>query len=235
MLFIAVLLFLFALPSSAFAWGPLTHVYMSSQILEMLVFLPPAVAALLKKYPQDFIYGSIMADMIFGKKFLPESKRGHDWKTGFRFLEEARKGSEKAFIYGYLCHLAADTVAHETLTGDKQDIGHTWAEMKVDSMIDKTYWRKSVTIGMDVQRRNDRFLETSLESFLFSQKTNKRIYKSMVFLSFLNKKRERGLNMRQISKLQKESIARMLDLLQNGKDASVVGINPMGGKRLKHV
>ncbi|MBN2654818.1 MAG: zinc dependent phospholipase C family protein [Nitrospirae bacterium] len=235
MLFIAVAIFVVALPSDAFAWGPLTHVYLASQLLDTQQILPVAVAALLKKYPQDFIYGNIMADMIFGKKYLPESKRGHDWSTGLTFLEQSHKGAEKAFIYGYLCHLAADTVAHETLTEDKQGIGHTLAEMKVDSMIDKVYWRKSVTICREVQKRNDKFLETSLESYMFSQRTNKRIYKSIVFLSFLNRKRRGGLNMRQINRLLIESENRMVDLLQNGKNASVVGLDPMTGKRKTYV
>lgn len=235
MLFIAVLFLIFWMPSDAFAWGPLTHVYLASQVLDMLPILPAAVAAVLRKYPQDFIYGNIMADMIFGKKYLPESKRGHDWKSGLSFLRQSRKGSEKAFIYGYLCHLAADTVAHEILTEYRQNISHALIEMQVDSMMDKIYWRKSVTISREVQRRNDRFLETSLESYMFSLKTSRLIFKSIVFLSFLNKRRLFGLNKRQISRLQQESLARMIDLLQNGKDASVVGRNPMAGKRRANV
>jgi len=182
---------------------------------------------LLKKYRQDFLYGNLMADMILGKKYLPDDKSSHSWDVGLKLLEQAKKGQEKAFVYGYLSHLAADTVAHEHLTEDKWDMGHAWVEMKADSLINKAYWFEYVTINRAVKRRNDRFLEDSLDRFIFSFKTNKRIYKSMVFLSVLNKKRKRGVDKKYIRTLHDESIAGMLDLLQNGKDASVLTKSPL--------
>ncbi|MBI5212340.1 MAG: zinc dependent phospholipase C family protein [Nitrospirae bacterium] len=189
--------------------------------------IPAGIMTLLKKYRQDFLYGNLMADMILGKKYLPDDKSSHSWDVGLKLLEQAKKGQEKAFVYGYLSHLAADTVAHEHLTEDKWDMGHAWVEMKADSLINKAYWLEYVTINRAVKRRNDRFLEDSLDSFIFSFKTNKRIYKGMVFLSFLNKKRKRGVDKKYIHTLHDESIAGMLDLLQNGKDASVLTRSPL--------
>jgi hypothetical protein len=70
-------------------------------------------------------------------------------------------------------------------------------------------------------------MESSLDRFLFSYKTNKRIYKSVVFLSFLNKKRKLTLDRDHLHKLHFESIARTLDLFENGVDASVLQKSPM--------
>ncbi len=62
---------------------------------------------------------------------------------------------------------------------------------------------------------------------MFSFNTNKRIYKSMVFLSFLNKKRRTGVDRALIHELHEESLARMLDLLQNGTESEVLNKNPL--------
>jgi hypothetical protein len=168
-----------------------------------------------------------MADSIIGKKYLPDDKSSHSWEVALRLLNHAETDAEKAFAYGYLSHLAADTVAHEILTEDMRNMEHTWAELKADSMIKKSYWVQSVTFSRAVQRRNDLFMESSLDRYLFSYKTNKRIYKSVVFLSFLNKKRKRALDRDHLNKLHFESIARTLDLFENGVEAAVLEKSPL--------
>lgn len=214
-------------PDIVFAWGPLTHIYLGSEIYSYAPLIPAGIMALLRRYRQDFIYGNLMADMILGKKYLPDDKSSHSWEVGLNLLKQAKKGSEKAFVYGYLSHLAADTVAHEALTEDKWNIGHAWIEMKADSLINKAYWFESLTINRAVQIRNDRFLEESLDRYIFSFKTNKRIYKGMVFLSVLNKRRTRGIDQEFVKSLHEESILSILDLLQKGRDSFVINKNPI--------
>jgi hypothetical protein len=214
-------------PSFAFAWGPMTHMYLGNEIFSFAPLIPAGVMALLRKYRQDFLYGNLMADTILGKKYLPDDKSSHSWELAFNMLEQAKRGPEKAFVYGYLSHLAADTVAHETLTEDMKDMGHTWVELKADSVIDKVYWLQYVTMSKSMKKRHELFLEGSVESFLFSFKTNKRIYKSIVFLSFLNKKRKRGIDKKQIESLHRDSILRMLDILRNGSEAAAVKKSPL--------
>ena len=227
MLFIMTFIAVLIVPSFAFAWGPMTHMYLGNEIFSFAPLIPAGVMALLRKYRQDFLYGNLMADTILGKKYLPDDKSSHSWELAFNMLEQAKRGPEKAFVYGYLSHLAADTVAHETLTEDMKDMGHTWVELKADSVIDKVYWLQYVTMSKTMKKRHELFLEGSVESFLFSFKTNKRIYKSIVFLSFLNKKRKRGINKKQIESLHKDSILRMLDILRNGSEAAAVKKSPL--------
>lgn len=227
-MFIIIFLFAFILcPSAAFAWGPLTHIYLANEIYSFAALIPPVVMDIIRKHREDFLYGNLIADMIIGKKYLSDEKSSHSWETGLKLFEQADSPSGKAFIYGYLGHLAADTVAHETLTENRWQMSHTLIELKADSLIDKIYWLHSVTISSAVQKRNDRFLEDILESYIFSFKTNKRIYKSMVFLSFLNKKRKYGIDERKVNCLHDESIIRMIDILQNDKDAYVLSKKPL--------
>lgn len=227
MFFILLLIGFILAPSVALAWGPMTHMYLGNEIFAYGPLIPAGIFGLIKKYRQDFLYGNLMADSIIGKKYLPDDKSSHSWDVALRLLNLAKREPEKAFVYGYLSHLAADTVAHEVLTEDMQNIEHTWAEMKADSMIKKTFWFQSVTFSRAVQRRNDLFMANSLDRLLFSFKTNKRIYKGMVFLSFLNKKRNPGVDRDLLRKLHFESIVRTIDLFENGTDAAVLQISPL--------
>src|SRR5512146_1495278 len=211
MSFILLLAFGFILvPSFAFAWGPMTHMYLGNELLSCASILPAGIFALLKKHKQDFLYGNIMADMILGKKYLPDDRSSHSWEVGLKLLDQAKTWPERAFAYGYLGHLAADTVAHETLTDDLSNVGHTWIELKADSIIDKSFWLQTVMISKAVRRRSDLLLENALDRYMFSFKTNQRIYKSIVFFSFLNKKRRWGVDRLLIHELHEESISRML-------------------------
>ena len=214
-------------PSVVFAWGPMTHMYLGSELLSCAPLLPAGILALIKKHKQDFLYGNLMADIIIGKKYLPEDKSSHSWDVGLKLLDQAKSWPERAFAYGYLGHLAADTVAHETLTDEMGNVGHTWTEMKADSLIDKAYWLQTVTISKVVRERSDLLLENSLDRYVFSFKTNRRIYKSIVFLSFLNKKRRRGVDRALIHDLHEESLARMVDLLKHGTDSPVLTKSPL--------
>jgi hypothetical protein len=226
--FILLLIFGFTLiPSLSFAWGPLTHMYLGNEIFAYAPLIPAGIFNLIRQYRQDYLYGNLMADTIIGKQYLPDEKSSHSWEVGLKLLELSDTWPSKSFAYGYLSHLAADTVAHSVLTEHTDNAGHAWIELKADSVINKVYWLQSVTFSRVVQRRNDLFLENTLDRVLFSFKTNKRIYKSVVFLSLLNRRRTRGLDKGYITLLHDESLAGMLDLLKNGTEASVLSLSPL--------
>jgi len=232
-----IISFLF-IPSLAFAWGPLTHIYLGNEIFSLSALLPAGVYGLIRKFRYDFLYGNLMADIIIGKKFLPVDKNPHSWDMALSLLDSAKTQQQKAFVYGYMSHLAADTVAHGRFTNTKRNLGHTLVELRADSMIDKKYWLQAVTIDRKVQVRNDVFLEGALDSSFFSFKTNKRIFKGMLLLSCFNKERlgnfiQRNsldptpLARKNILKLQTDSIDRMIDVLCNGKEAETINESPM--------
>jgi hypothetical protein len=232
-------------PSFAFAWGPLTHIYLGNEIFSLGALIPAGVLEIIRRHRKDFLYGNIMADIIIGKKYLPDSKSSHSWEVGFELLNAAEKPQQKAFVYGYLGHLAADTVAHNSYTLDKRNLGHTILEMKADSIIDKKYWLQAMTIDRKTQMRNDLFLEQSLERFLFSFKTNKRIFKGMVFFSGMNQEKigdfiDRRMltsmpDREAIEQLHEESLDKMIDLLSNFEKAQVLNASPSGAVRTGRV
>jgi len=241
--FLIIISFLLV-PSLAFAWGPLTHVYLGNEIYYFGSLLPAGVYALMRKYRNDFLYGNLMADIIVGKKFLPDGKSSHDWDVALNLLDAAKTQQQKAFVYGYMSHLAADTVAHESLTNGRKNVGHTFLELKADSIVDKKYWLQAIAIDKKVQIRNDIFLERSLERVMFSFKTNKRIFKSMVLLSGLHQERLSSFidkniiipsvyKKENIKRLHEESLDRIVDLLQNGMESKVLNKNPLGSGRHK--
>jgi hypothetical protein len=225
-------------PSVVFAWGPLTHIYLGNEILSLSPLLPAAVFEIIRRFRKDFIYGNLMADIIIGKKYLPDDKSSHSWDVAFDLHKAAVTDQQKAFVYGYMSHLAADTVAHNIYTLDKKNFGHTMMEMKADCIIDKKYWMQAVAIDRSVQLRNDLFLEHALDRLLFSFKTNKRIFKGMVLLSvfnqekigsFIDKKLVTSFPDREaIEHLHQESLDGIIDLFQNWENAEVVRTNPSG-------
>ena len=226
------------LPSFAFAWGPLTHIYLGNELYSLGALLPAGILEVIRRYRKDFIYGNLMADIIVGKKYLPNNKNSHNWDFAFDLLRATETKQQKAFVYGYMSHLAADTIAHNIYTADKKNIVHTLFELKADSIIDKKYWLQARAIDRKIQIRNDIFLENFLESFIFSFKTNKRILKGMVFLSVFNRERigdfiDRNLitslPLREsIEKLHQDSLDQMIDLFLKWENSEVVKVNPIG-------
>ncbi len=225
-------------PVSAFAWGPLTHIYLGNELFSLSPLLPAGLLEVIRRYRKDFLYGNLMADIIIGKQYLPDHKNSHSWDVAFDLFRASKTDQQKAFVYGYMSHLAADTVAHNVYTADRKNIGHTVMEMKADCIIDKKYWLQAIAIDRKIQMRNDLFLENSLDRLVFSFKTNKRIFKGMVFLSVFNRERignfiDRNLitslpDREAIEQLHQASLDKIIDLFQNWKKSEVIKLNPGG-------
>lgn len=233
-----IIIYFLHIPSASFAWGPLTHIYLGNELFSLGALLPVGLFEIIRRYRKDFLYGTLMADTIIGKKYMPKNKSSHSWEVAFDLMSSANTNQQKAFVYGYMSHLAADTVAHNSYTVDRKNLGHTLMEMKADAIIDKRYWLQAIAIDRKTQVRNDLFLENSLERFMFSFKTNKRIFKGMVFFSVLNQQKigdfiDRRLITSipvraQIKELHEESLDKIVDLLQNWESSDVVKANPSG-------
>lgn len=146
-------------------------------------------------------------------------------------LSKARSDAEQAFCWGYLSHLAADTVAHHRLTNGRSNLQHTLLEVAAEHLIGRHYWLMAMSIAPQVQRRGDRLLERCLESPVVSFRTNKRLMKGMLLLSGLKPPLPQPLGSRRqgrIQRLHEESLERMLDVLSKGRASSVLKYDPMG-------
>jgi hypothetical protein len=131
----------------ALAWGPGTHTALGLQMLTQAAWLPAAVAAAITRFSIDFLYGNLAADVVFAKRLSKVKQFCHHWSTGFALLDRAQTERSRAFAYGYLSHLAADTVAHGkyipyqvAATGTTVNFGHLYWELRADSLCDPRVW-----------------------------------------------------------------------------------------------
>jgi hypothetical protein len=131
----------------ALAWGPATHIELAGSILERLAIMPAAIAAILARNGIAYIYGNIAADIVFAKRWSRVKQFCHHWSTGFGLLESAEDDRAAAFAYGYLSHLAADTVAHGkfvprqiAVCDSSVNFGHFYWEIRADATQSESTW-----------------------------------------------------------------------------------------------
>lgn len=176
------------LPEDAFAWGPATHVALGEAVLASLYLVPPAVRAVLEKYPLHFLYGSVAADISFAKKYVPEGRHCHEWAVGEEILASAESERLAAVGYGYLAHLAADTIAHNVfvprqllLTSTSQALGHAYWEHRMDMHVGDSFLSLARHIVMDHDHSEaDTLFDDVLSRTLFSFQNNRRIFRGMI-------------------------------------------------------
>lgn len=176
------------IPEPALAWGPATHIALGEAILGALYLVPPAVRALLEKYPLHFLYGSVAADISFAKKYVPEGRHCHSWAVGEKILESADSEHLAAVGYGYLAHLAADTIAHNIfvprrllLTSTTQALGHTYWEHRMDMHVGEDFLALARHVVVDHDHSEaDLLFDAVLSRTIFSFGTNRRIFRGMI-------------------------------------------------------
>jgi len=182
------------IPDQALAWGGGMHLQLGVSVLDNLSGLSPEVVALLTAHPRDFLYGCISADITLGKKFTDTMLNCHRWRIGQKVLQAARTDSERACAYGYLCHLAADVIAHNYFVPYKimrsfasVTMKHAYWEMRFETFVAKEIWDAAQEVSRSDQRANDALMRSVLTNTIFSFGTNKRIFDSIMLVSRLEK------------------------------------------------
>ena len=182
------------IPVQAYAWGGGFHLQLGVSVLNNLSTLSPDVTAVLASHPRDFLYGCISADITLGKKFTDYMLNCHRWRIGRKVLQAARTDSERACAYGYLCHLAADVIAHNYFVPYKimrsfatVTMKHAYWEMRFETFVTRDIWETAQDVCRTDQRANDELMRSVLTNTIFSFGTNKRIFNSIMLLSRLEK------------------------------------------------
>ena len=136
---------LFAAPAAA--WGPGAHVETGMYILRHLSLIAPLAARLIRTNPFAFIYGSVCPDMVVGKRWMAPEHNNHRWETGFAIMKSATSPTQQSFAFGYLSHLAADTVAHNHYVPDRlldeysrRRRSHVMHELVFDATLEPEVW-----------------------------------------------------------------------------------------------
>ena len=179
---------LILVPEPAYAWGPATHVALGEAVLGALYLVPPAIRAVLERYPLHFLYGSIAADISLAKKYVPEGRHCHNWHVGEEILRAADSQRLAAVGYGYLAHLAADTVAHNVfvprrllLTSTTQALGHMYWEHRMDMHVGEEFLGKARHLVVNNDHSDaDALFDEVLSRTIFSFQTNRKIFRGMI-------------------------------------------------------
>ncbi|HEY2066809.1 MAG TPA: zinc dependent phospholipase C family protein [Gemmatimonadaceae bacterium] len=183
----AALVLVAILPQAVYAWTPGTHVFLGEAVLRSLAQLPDGVAALLRAFPYDFLYGSIAADTSIAKKYVPTGRHCHSWTVGLEIHDAAPDEPMKAFSLGYLAHLAADAIAHNhfvprqlTVTASTAALGHSYWESRFETHLGPACARQARDLILLDHSRADGLLDRILSPTIFSTATNRRIFRGMV-------------------------------------------------------
>ena len=246
---ISILIILLFWPDDALAWGPATHLQLGWYILSNPAMLIAPVKSLLETYPYDYLYGCISADIVVGKRFSRALNHCHNWRIGFKVLERADSPFQRAFAYGYLSHLAADTVAHNYFVPEKMVtafstrlLRHVYWEMRFDALADRVVWNLPYEIMRDVHKENDPLLEEVLEDTLLSFNTNKTIFSNVILIHRMEHWHKMINRLALYSRwvLHKEdvdiyyqrSLSAIIDIINNHDKAICLKDDPAGRKSL---
>ena len=182
-----------AWPHDALAWGPVTHLVHGSQVLDSLSILGPALQQILRENRFAYLYGCVAADIVQAKKYTRTLyTHCHCWPVGWQIAEAARGEREQAFAYGYLSHLAGDVYSHNqfvpvqmVVSYQARTLRHVYWEARFDAAQARDRARLLHAVFERRYPECDRLVERVVERTLFSFKTNKRIFSSVMALQRL--------------------------------------------------
>jgi hypothetical protein len=140
-----------------------------------------------------YLYGCVAADIFHAKKYTRSLyTHCHCWPVGWQIVDAAKGEREEAFAYGYLSHLAADVYSHNQFVPvqlvtsfEARTLRHIYWEARFDAAQDRDRWRLVKNVLGHRYRDLDRLVERVVERTLFSFKTNKRIFDSVMALQQL--------------------------------------------------
>lgn len=242
-------LLILAGPTTAYGWGPATHVKLASDVLGSLPLLPAAVAAILARYRKSFLFGNIAADVVVAKRLSKVKQVCHHWATGYAMLDDAATERDGAFALGYLSHLAADTVAHGKflprqmiLTRTTMAFGHLYWELRADATIGSHYWAELRAMLQEVFAEHERVLSTRLTDTFLPFSINWRLfYRMNDFVSRQTLRRAMDgwhrmsrwqLSDQLMREYRAECMERILDVLGRGRQSRVCHEDPNGNAAL---
>lgn len=239
------------LSADVWAWGPATHIKLAADISSNLWMLPPAVAAVIAAHRRHFFYGNVATDTVFAKKFTRVKQICHHWTTGFGLLNAAETDETRAFAYGYLCHLAADTVAHNKFLPRQMAVsrstvtfGHLYWEIRADAKVGRGEWEQLRSILHGRYPDAEGILRERLIDTLLSFRTNQFIFRRMNLLAserawrrsvdFWSHLSRFKLDDELVSGYHGESIDRIADVLTHGGASRVLHEDPNGNSALAY-
>jgi len=132
-------------PLPALAFGPIAHLDMGLDLLGSASLFAAGVSRLIRRYPDAFLRGTLDPDRSLAKNLASYEQHSHNWEHALQQFRLARSEEERAAFLGYLCHLAADAVAHNSFVPLRMveswrnpAAGHLYWEMRLDAQVRRT-------------------------------------------------------------------------------------------------
>jgi hypothetical protein len=235
-------------PSEAFGWAPVTHLYYAKELLHFGHLLPEAIRQVLTTYRADFLYGCIAADITLGKAYVEYIYNCHNFDVGLGLLDHAKTPAEEAFVYGYISHLACDTVSHNYFVPfqnvrhfEQATFRHAYWEVRLDEHFGDRVWHELQDIIANKRNHShDRLLDGALKDTIFSFRTNKLLFSSMmaiqrlkkwqVFVKNVNRRSHMQFDMEHLDEYNRLAVTAMVLLLRDWKESPVYRVDPTGAK-----
>lgn len=187
---LALLLMLLAV-SCALAWGPGNHLEFEHRVFRQRERLSPAVRRLVSENREAWQYGHIAADIINLKAAGGPYSHCHRWGIVAEMRALAQSDFERAFICGYLAHLAADTIAHNHFVpyhlarfARTQGLGHLYWEMSADRFVPDERWDVVTRLkSVEGLVPLDELVNATVPRKALSMGTNKLIFNHLLLVS----------------------------------------------------
>ena len=242
--------FIMLFPSDALAWGAITHLDFGLAALSHLALLTPMVRRLLQEYRESFLYGNMAADSVIGKNLAPYHIHCHNWKVGLDVLDKAWTARQKAFSFGYLSHLAADTIAHNYFVPLKVSISyssrttrHIYWELRYGAFVGEAVWEEARRLARHDFTDLDSFLQEAISSPLFNFRTSKQIFQGLLLINRLKRWRQMIeivdrrspwiLRADEVEECKRLSLDATLGFLIDIEEARCLDADPVGARNIK--
>ncbi|HWP65590.1 MAG TPA: zinc dependent phospholipase C family protein [Candidatus Limnocylindria bacterium] len=233
-------------PADALAWGPVTHLLHGSTVLETLTTAVTPLQETLARHGLAYLYGCIAPDIMHAKRYTRSVyTHCHCWDVGWQVVGAARTPRQTAFAYGYLSHLASDVYSHNHFVPcrlvtcyEARALRHLYWEARFDAAQPGNRWQ---LVGHVMAHRYDdcdELVERVVERTLFSFRTNKRIFSSVMAVQQLEQwhamvrqvaKRSRyELSQREVERFNEICVEAIRDLIQRGREAACQEADPTG-------
>jgi hypothetical protein len=146
-----------------------------------------------RRFPYDFLYGSIAADTSFAKRYARVGRHCHNWNVAYDILDRARDDSPCArSATGTSRTSRADVMAHNNfvphqlaITTSSSGAGHSYWESRFETATGERWARRAREVILLDHQRSDEHLDRILSPTIFSTRTNRRIFRGMVTVTDL--------------------------------------------------
>ena len=247
---VAAVVYLLVDADQAYAWGSPAHTQFAADVLNLLPALPAAVAAVLSRYAGSFIFGNIAADVVFAKRMSKVKQSCHHWSTAFRLLDQAADDRDRAFAFGYLAHLAADTVAHNKyvprqlgLTRTTLGFGHLYWEIRADAQMPDEAWRLLEEVFAQNHEHHHLILARELSETLLPYHLNRRLFHRlnelivrrhwMVCVAALEEHSRWEVPAGLLADYRTEAVGQIIRVLSDLQESEVLRVDPNGTAALQ--